>query len=75
MMRTFILIDYHFYISDDHRHDSEFVQHCFKLHWGYIFVHNFLPTWHYVCSNGCATQFKSSKLWYFVSQYPNMMGG
>jgi hypothetical protein len=25
--------------------------------------------------HGCASQFKSSKPWYFVSWYPNMIGG
>ena len=29
---TFILTEYHFYITDDKHHDSEFVQHCFGLH-------------------------------------------
>jgi hypothetical protein len=24
----FLIIEYHFYISDDHKHDSYFVQHC-----------------------------------------------
>jgi len=28
-----ILIEYHFYISNDCNNDSKFVQHCFKLHW------------------------------------------
>jgi len=31
--------------------------------------------WHWVQSVGCATQFKSSKPWYFVSRYPNLIGG
>jgi hypothetical protein len=30
------LIEYHSYISDDRKHDSKFVQHCFKIHWGYM---------------------------------------
>jgi len=58
---SFILIDYHFYISNDCKHDSEFVQHCFKLHWGYIFYQGFQPTWHYVWFDGCVNQFKFSK--------------
>jgi hypothetical protein len=28
-----------------------------------------------VWSDGCASQFKSSKPWYFVSRYLNMIGG
>ncbi len=31
-----ILIEYHFYILDNHKHDLEFMQHCFKLHWQYM---------------------------------------
>jgi len=65
---SFILIDYYFYISNDHKHD-------FELQWDYISDQGFQPTWHYVWSDGCACQFKSSKPWYFVSQYPNMTRG
>jgi hypothetical protein len=70
-----VLTEYHFYISNDHKHDSEFVQHCFKLHWRYISNQGIAPIWHYVWFDGCASQFKYSKPWYFVSKYPNMMGG
>jgi len=28
--------------------------------------------WHWVWNDECASQFKSNKPWYFVSQYPNM---
>ena len=27
------ITSYHFYISDDMKHDSYFVQHCLLLHW------------------------------------------
>jgi hypothetical protein len=33
------------------------------------------PKWHYVWFDGCASQFKSSKPWYFDSRYLNMTGG
>jgi hypothetical protein len=69
-----ILTEYHFYFSDDCKHDSKFVQHCFGLHWRYI-SEGLSPRWHYAWSNGCANQFKSSKPWYFVSRYPNMISG
>lgn len=42
---SFILIDYRFYILDDRKHDYEFVQHCFKLHWCYLYDQGFQPTW------------------------------
>jgi len=70
-----ILTKYHFYILDDHKHDFEFVQHCFGLHWKYILDEGFSPRWDYVWSNGSTNQFKSSKPLYFVSRYPNMIGG
>ncbi len=50
-----ILIEYHFYISDDQKHDFEFVRHCFKLHWQYIVDHGYAPQWHWVWSDGCAS--------------------
>jgi len=65
-----ILIEYHFYIFDDRKHDSKFVQHYFKLHWQYMVDNGHTPQWHWVWNNGCASQFKSSKPWYFVSKYP-----
>ena len=72
---TWILTEYHFYISDDTVHDSLFVQHCFGLHWDYLKAQNFSPKMHYVWSDGCAAQFKSAKPWFFVSRYPNMTNG
>jgi hypothetical protein len=72
---TWILNEYHFYISDDKQHDSAFVQHCFGLHWNHMESNGYAPQTHVVWSDGCAAQFKSSKPWYFVSRYPNMTGG
>ncbi len=61
-----ILTEYHFYILDDPKHNSKFVQHYFKLHWGYMVEQGYAPQWHWVWNDGCASQFKSSKPWYFV---------
>jgi hypothetical protein len=30
---------------------------------------------HFVWLDGCASQFKSHKPWYFVGRYPNLTGG
>jgi hypothetical protein len=38
-----ILSKYHFYISDHCKHDLEFVQHCFKLHWQYMGEQGYSP--------------------------------
>jgi hypothetical protein len=56
-----ILIEYHFYISNDRKLDSEFVQHRFGLHLRYISDQGLSPRWHYVWFDGCPNQFKSSK--------------
>ncbi len=50
-----ILTEYHFYISDDCKHDSEFVQHCFKLHWQHMVEQGYTPQWHWVWSDGCTS--------------------
>jgi hypothetical protein len=52
---TRILIKYHFYVFDDHKHDSKFAQHCFKLHWQHILEQRYALKWHFVWSNGCVT--------------------
>lgn len=44
----------HFYISNDKKNDSEFVQHYFKLHWQYMVDHGYAPQWHWVWNDGCA---------------------
>lgn len=49
-----ILTKYHFYISDDRKHNLEFVQHCFKLHWQYMVEQGYAPQWHWVWSDECA---------------------
>lgn len=70
-----IITEYHFYISDDKHHDSEFVQYCFGLHWNHMKTNGYAPKQHWVWSDGCAAQFKSSRPWFFVARYPNMTGG
>lgn len=72
---TWLLTEYHFYVTDDPMHNSEMVQYCFKLHWDYMVKEKYAPKRHFVWSDGCAAQFKSSKHWYFVSKYPNTTGG
>lgn len=59
----------HYYISDDKKHDSLFVQHCLGLHWNWVISSGFRPTEHWVYSDGCAAQFKGAKAMYFVARY------
>ena len=65
-----LLKEIHYYVCDDKTHDSLFVQHYFRLNWSHISSQGFRPTNHIVWSNGCSGQFKSARVWYFVSRYP-----
>lgn len=69
------IMQYHFYISDDRKHDSYFVQHCLQMHWDSIVEGGFTPKNHWIWSDGCAGQFKSRIPWYFVSRYPEITNG
>jgi hypothetical protein len=63
-----LITTYYYYISDDKKHDSLFVQHCLKLHWCDLIEARIFPTRHIVWSDGCATQFKGAKAWFFVAK-------
>ncbi len=69
------IIEYYLYIFNDKKHNSKFVQHCFKLHWDHMLVFGYVPNWHLVWSDGCGSRFKSSKPWFFVNKYPNINNG
>jgi hypothetical protein len=58
--------DYYYYISDDKQHDSLFVQFCLTKHWDILVGNGEAPLRHVVWSNGCASQFKGSKVWFYV---------
>jgi hypothetical protein len=53
-----LLIEYHYYISNDNEHDRFFVQHYFELHWAQLTSRNICPNEHLVWFDGCTTQFK-----------------
>ena len=61
-------VDYFYYISDDHKYNSLFVQKCLINHWNFLKVSGASPAHHIVWSDGCATQLKGSKAWFFVSR-------
>jgi hypothetical protein len=61
-------VDYFYYISDDRKHDSLFVQKCLTDHWNYLKLTGAYPSRHIVWSDGCAAQFKGSKAWFYVSR-------
>jgi hypothetical protein len=58
---VFLITKYHFYISDDHEHDSYFVQFFLQKHWNYMVEEGYAPSTHFVKSDGCIGQFKSRK--------------
>ena len=61
--------EYHFYISDDRTHDTHFVQHCIEF-----FLYDSLKSRkvefneHWIWSDGCAGQFKSSRSFFLLFQ-------
>jgi hypothetical protein len=67
-----VLKEVHYYISDNKTHDSLFVQHTLILHWGYMKTKDYFPKQHVVWNNGCSTQFKCARAWYFVTCYPRL---
>ncbi len=72
---SFLITKYHVYISDDHKHDSYFVQCCLQNHWTYMDEEGCAPSTHFVWLNSYACQFKLQKPWYFVGCYPNLING
>ena len=55
-----VIKEYHFYVSDDYEHDTLFVQHCFGLIYDSLKKNEVSFTEHWICSDGCARQFKSA---------------
>lgn len=60
--------DYFYYISDDPVHDSLYVQYCLTLHWQHMVNSGKTPIRHVIWSDGCASQFKGVKTWFYVSK-------
>jgi len=44
MQFFFLIIEYHVYINDDHKHDSYFVQYCLQKHWTYMVEEGYAPS-------------------------------
>ena len=72
-VKSKLLTEYHFYVSDDKTHDNLFVQYCFGLHWLFLRESGHaLPVEHIVFSDGCASQFKCARSPFFVTRYPTL---
>ena len=55
-----------FYISDDHTHDTYFVQHCFGKIYESLKSCGIKFNEHWIWSDGCAGQFKSSRSFFWL---------
>ena len=54
--------EYHFYINDDRTHvDTHYVQHSFDIIYGSLKTHGVVMNEHWIQSEGCSGQFKSSQ--------------
>ncbi len=68
-----ILKEVHYYISNEKKHDTLFVQHAFMLHWEFFKSKGYQPKQHVVWSDGYLSPFKSAKAWYFLARYHNLI--
>jgi hypothetical protein len=60
-----ILKEVHYYISNEKKHDTLYVQHAFKLNWEFLREKECFLEWHVVWFDGCNGQFKSVRCWFF----------
>ena len=65
----------HFYISNDKKHSSLFVQHYLFLHWSWLSANGARSIEHWVLSDRCVGQFKDASAIYFVARYPSLTNG
>ena len=66
--------EYHFYVSDDHEHDTLFVQHYFGMIYDSFKNNGVSFTEHWIWSDGCAGQFKSAHTFYWLSRLHKEIG-
>ena len=61
-----VIKEYHFYINDDCTHDTHYVQHCFDIIYGSLKTRGVVMNEHWIWSDGCAGQFKSSRSFFWL---------
>ena len=64
-----VIKEYHFYISDDRTHDTCFFQHCFNVIYNELLKRRVTFKEHWVWSNGCANQFKSTRSLFWLYHF------
>ena len=65
---TFMLKDYHFYISDERCHELAFVQHSFQIFCNHLKDNSLQMEQHCILSDGCAGKLKNDRVlqWFFM---------
>ena len=53
-----VIKEYHFYISDDHAHDTHYIQHCFDIIYGSLKTCGVVMNEHWIWLDGYAGKFK-----------------
>ena len=61
-----VIKEYHFYISNDHTHDTHYVQYYFDIVCGSLKTHGIVMNEHWIWSYGCVGQFKSSRSFFWL---------
>lgn len=64
-----IIKEYHYYMSNDRKHNILFIHHCFEFHWGNLQNLGVYLSKHQVQSDGYSGEFKSAQCWYHVAHY------
>ncbi len=68
-----ILKEVHYYISNEKKRNTLFVQHAFKLHWEFLKSKGCQPKQPIVQNDSCFGQFKNARAWYFLGRYHNLI--
>ncbi len=67
-----IIKEVHYFIYYDTSHDTLYVQHAFMLQWNHLQSVACNMNNHIIWTDGCSSQFKRVRAWYFVSRYPSL---
>jgi len=65
--KRIVVKETNFYISDDMCHDLHYVQHCFQIFYKQLKERNIQMDQHWIWLDGCAGQFKSSRVFQWLS--------
>ncbi|XP_057867281.2 uncharacterized protein LOC131074642 [Cryptomeria japonica] len=63
-----VIREYHFYISDDCTHSSEFVQGCFTVFYDSLRKRDIRYNQHLIWLDNCTAQFKNARMFYWLTR-------